>query len=123
MQNEADPLRRLTVTNCWAEANLMNTLKQWRAVAAERGLARIAELCDYLQADELMHVKTGTRWVRRLTDDEPETRDELAKWGRKAVARIEGFYADNGYVEQDVRFTFKAGGRELGASPSSVIGE
>jgi Protein of unknown function (DUF455) len=123
MQNEADPLRRLTVTNCWAEANLMNTLKQWRAVAAERGFARIAELCDYLQADELMHVKTGTRWVRRLTDDEPATRDELAKWGRKAVARIEGFYADNGYVEQDVRFTFKAGGRELGASPSTVIGE
>lgn len=123
MQNEEDPLRRLTVTNCWAEANLMNTLKQWRLKATERGYSRIAELCDYLQADELMHVKTGTRWVRRLTDSEPGTRDGLASWGRQAVARIEGFYADNGYSEPDVRFTFRGGSGDLGASPSDVIGE
>src|SRR5215216_3847144 len=30
MQNDPDPLKRITVTNSWAEANLMNTLKQWR---------------------------------------------------------------------------------------------
>lgn len=123
MQNEDDPLRRLTVTNCWAEANLMNTLKQWRLKATERGFSRLAELCDYLQADELMHVKTGTRWVRRLTDSDLDLREGLATWGRKAVARIEGFYADNGHVEQEVRFTFKGGSGEFGASPSSVVGE
>jgi hypothetical protein len=61
--------------------------------------------------------------VRRLTDAEPGARDGLANWGRKAVARIEGFYADNGNGEHDVRFTFRGGGGELGASPSSVIGE
>jgi hypothetical protein len=70
-----------------------------------------------------MHVKTGTSWVRRLTESEPAARDGLAKWGRKAVARIEGFYADNGYMEHDVRFTFRGGAGELGASPSDVIGE
>jgi hypothetical protein len=123
MQNETDPLRRLTVTNCWAEANLMNTLKQWKIKAAERGFSRIAELCDYLQADELMHVKTGTRWLRRLTDAEPERREELAAWGRKAVARIESFY-DDSHQEHDVRFTFKGGGGgELSATPSKVVGE
>jgi hypothetical protein len=79
-------------------------------------------LCDYLHADELMHVKTGTRWVRRLTETEPERRDELAEWGRKAVARIEGFYAEDGHAEPEVRFTFIGGG-DLGASPRSVIGE
>jgi hypothetical protein len=124
MQNESDPLRRITVTNCWAEANLMNTLKQWRIKATERGYTRIAELCDYLQADELMHVKIGTKWVRRLTDGEAERRDDLAAWGRGAVARIEGFYAEEDYVEQDVHFTFKGGtGGELVASHSNVIGE
>jgi hypothetical protein len=124
MQNESDPLRRITVTNCWAEANLMNTLKQWRTKATERGYARIAELCDYLQADELMHVKLATKWVRRLTDGEPRRRDELADWGRTAVARIEGFYADDGYTEHDVHFTFRGGGGgELVASRSDVIGE
>jgi hypothetical protein len=124
MQNESDPLRRITVTNCWAEANLMNTLKQWRIKATERGYARIAELCDYLQADELMHVKLATKWVRRLTDSEPRRRDELADWGRTAVARIEAFYADDGYTEHDVHFTFRGGGGgELVATRSDVIGE
>jgi hypothetical protein len=123
MQNEEDPLRRITVTNCWAEANLMNTLKQWRIKADERGFTRIAELCDYLQADELMHVKLATRWIRKLTDDHPEKREELATWGRTAVAVIEGFY-DDSYVEHDVRFTFKGGGGgDLVASHSNVIGE
>jgi Protein of unknown function (DUF455) len=123
MQNESDPLRRITVTNCWAEANLMNTLKQWRVMAIERGFERIAELCDYLQADELMHVKTGTKWLRRLTDSQPERRDELAQWGRTAVARIEGFYDGDEAAERDVRFTFKGGSGELFASPSDVVGE
>jgi hypothetical protein len=125
MQNDPDPLRRIAVTNCWAEANLMNTLKQWRVHATERGFTRIAELCDYLQADELTHVRTGTRWVRKLTDANPERRDELVRWGNRAVARIEGFYADEGYEEHDVRFTFKSGGGggDLMATPSSVVGE
>jgi hypothetical protein len=92
-------------------------------------------LCDYLQADELMHVKTGTKWVRRLTDSEPERREDLAGWGRTAVARIERFYAEGAETEReagsagpeeqhDVRFTFRGGGGgDLAASPSNVIGE
>ena len=121
MQNESDPLRRITVTNCWAEANLMNTLKQWRLQAIERGYTRIAELCDYLQADELMHVKIGTKWVRRLTDGDATKREDLAG----AVSQIEGFYADeDDAVPQEVHFTFKGGGGgDLVASRSDVIGE
>jgi hypothetical protein len=127
MQNEDDPLKRIAVTNCWAEANLMNTLKEWRSKARERGFLRIAELADYLQADELMHVKMATRWVRRFIDDDPARRDELVRWGRKAVVRIERLY-DESYGrdgEPDVRFTFKGGGGtgELVASRSGVIGE
>ena len=104
----------------------MNTLKQWRLVAEERGYSRIAELCDYLQADELMHVKLATRWVRQLTDGDAEHRDELVRWGRKAVARIESLYAegDAAEAEPDVRFTFLGGSRERPvASASRVVGE
>ena len=125
MQNDDDPLKRLTVTNCWAEANLMNTLKQWRAKALERGHLRLAELADYLQADELMHVKMATKWVRRFVEDDPERRDELVRWGRKAVVRIERLY-DESYGsngEPEVHFTFKGGSMNLSASRSSVIGE
>jgi hypothetical protein len=122
MQNEKDPLRRLTVTNCWAERNLMRTLREWRREADVRGLHRIAELCDYLQADERMHVRLATDWIRRLAD--AERQEELVRWGREAVARIEGFYAADDYAgADDVRFTFmKDGGRE-DRRESIVIGE
>jgi hypothetical protein len=69
-----------------------------------------------------MHVKTGTRLVSRPTETRPDRRDELAEWGRRAVARIEGFYAEDGHAEAEVRFTFKGCG-DLGASPSSAIGK
>ena len=65
MQNEQDPLRRITVSNAWAEANLMQTLRIWREQAEQRGFSRIAELADYLQADELTHVKLATTWIRQ----------------------------------------------------------
>jgi hypothetical protein len=121
MQNEDDPLRRLAVTNCWAERNLMRTLMEWRREADKRGLSRIAELCDYLQADERMHVRLATDWIRRLAG--PEEQDDLIRWGRDAVARIEGFYAGDDYPgADDVRFTFMKDGRE-DTRESAVIGE
>jgi hypothetical protein len=105
MQNDDDPLRRLTVTNCWAERDLMRTLRRWRTEAEGLGLHRIAELCDYLQADERMHVRLATDWIRRLADAGEQ--EELVRWGREAVARIEGFYAGDAYAgADDVRFTF-----------------
>jgi hypothetical protein len=123
MQNEADPFRRITVTNCWAEKNLMQTLRQWREEATKRGYSRIADLADYLQADELTHVKLATEWIRKLVDE--GTRDELVQWGRDAVARIEGFYAGDDYEgADDVRFTFmKDGGAREESRRTVVIGE
>src|SRR3954453_15234639 len=122
MQNDDDPFRRLTVTNCWAERNLMRTLRQWRAEAEEAGLDRIADLCDYLQADERMHVRLATEWIRRLAD--PAEQEELVRWGRDAVARIEGFYAGDDYEGAgDVRFTFQKDGARSDRHGPVVIGE
>jgi Protein of unknown function (DUF455) len=125
MQNETDPLKRIAVTNSWAEANLMHTLRMWRVNAEKRGYTRIAELCDYLHADELTHVKLATRWVRMLTEDDVPHRDELVRWGNQAVARIEGFYNDN-YTPpaHGIHFTFlKPDDGEMAVTPSNVIGE
>ena len=126
MQNEEDPLKRIAVTNGWAEANLMHTLREWRTQAEKRGYSRIAELVDYLQADELTHVKLGSRWIRQLTADDPAHRDELVTWSRKAVDRVTGFF---GPPEGDeARFTFlKSGDDQEREEPvgavSRVIGE
>ena len=127
MQNESDPLRRLTVTNSWAERNLMATLREWREHAESRGYTRIAELCDYLQADELTHVRLATRWIRAFTDERPQYRDELVAWSRAAIDRLRGFYND-AYSTPDtseVKFSFLRGGEsedEL-AVASPIIGE
>jgi hypothetical protein len=112
MQNEDDPLRRIAVTNGWAEANLMHTLREWRTEAEKRGFTRIAELVDYLQADELTHVKLAARWVRRLTEGDPARREELAAWGRTAVDRVTGFFGPP--MGNEARFTFlKPGDDEI----------
>ena len=128
MQNDPDPLRRLTVTNAWAEANLMHTLREWRTEAEKRGLTRIAELADYLQADERTHVKLGTDWIGRLTADNPTRREELAAWGRTVVERMEEFWAGgNGHrprVDPDgVHFTFLKAKPARDASRSTITEE
>src|SRR5215204_5408509 len=127
MQNESDPLRRISVTNSWAERNLMQTLREWRENAEERGYTRIAELCDYLQADELTHVRLATDWIRKMTDDRPEYRNELVAWSRKAVDVVQGFYnsAYSASESSEPRFSFLRGGDhqdDIAGVPSNVIG-
>ena len=126
MQNEEDPLRRISVTNSWAESNLMSTLRQWKIQAEKRGYDRIAELADYLQADELTHVKLGTTWIRKFTEKRPEYREELLKWSGEAVRRIQGFYGEVYGSEEtaEPRFSFVQGGAEpVNSTPSRIIGE
>jgi len=129
MQNESDPLRRLTVTNSWGERNLIPTLREWREHAEARGETRIAELCDYLQADELMHVRLATRWIRELTDARPEYRDELVAWSRQAVERLREFYNQTtaSLDTTEPKFSFLRGSEaeeeEYAGPVSSIIGE
>jgi hypothetical protein len=93
----------------------MHTLRQWRTEAEKRGLTRIAELADYLQADELTHVKLATNWVRDLTANDVAHRDELVRWGRQSRQRIEGFWSDEiaaSTEDPEVHFTFLRGSNE-----------
>ncbi|HKG24616.1 MAG TPA: ferritin-like domain-containing protein, partial [Thermomicrobiales bacterium] len=128
MQNDPDPLKRLTVTNSWAEANLMHTLREWRTEAEKRGYTRIAELSDYLQADERTHVKLATDWIRELTKDNPSRREELVTWGRQAVQRMEAFWGNGNRKQTDpstVQFTFLRAGEPApaGFPREEMIGE
>ncbi len=122
MQNEQDPLKRITVTNSWAEATLMHTLRLWQTNAAERGYARIAELADYLQADELTHVTLATHWIRRLTAQDPEHRDELVRWGREAIDYITSFQGPPAGNEAHFTFLKSVDAASVGVA-TAVIGE
>jgi hypothetical protein len=56
-----------------------------------------------------MHVRLATEWIRRLADADQQ--EELVRWGREAVARIEGFYAGSDYEgAAGARFTFQGPG-------------
>ncbi len=129
MQNDPDPLRRLTVTNSWAEANLMHTLREWRTEAEKRGYARIAELADYLQADERTHVLLGTDWIGELTRDDPKHRQELVRWGTEVVENMNAFLSGKPIEEIDpaerpeVRFTFNKPPPARSAPGSALTGE
>ena len=86
-------------------------------------------LADYLQSDERTHVMLGTDWIRELTKDDPEHRDELVSWGEDAVAKMDAFWArESGKptARQDrehVQFTFlKAKKSKEEASQGAVVG-
>ncbi len=124
MQNDPDPLKRLAVTNSWAEANLMQTLREWRQEASKRGYTRIAELADYLQADERTHVMLGTEWIRELTKDDPAHRDELVSWGQRAIGRMNDFWAADGKPRADpsgVQFTFLKASSKKEPEPAATV--
>jgi hypothetical protein len=128
MQNEEDPLKRISVTNGWAEMNLMHTLREWRTHAVECGYTRLAELIDYLQADELTHVKLASRWIRKLTEDDPQQMEELLRWSRDAVHHVQSFYADDPYSvtrKEEARFSFMKGAdlEERPPLDPEIIGE
>ena len=105
----------------------MHTLRTWREKAAERGFTRLAELCDYLQADELTHVKLATNWIRRLTEDDRAHRDELVRWGHDVIVGMQRFWADNPEAEPDesqIYFSFLRANNEAPRGvPAGMIGE
>jgi rubrerythrin len=108
----------------------MHTLREWRLNAEQRGFERIAELCDYLQADELNHVKLASRWIRALTEADPKQLEELVKWSRSAVRQIEEFYSSayGGSSEdssrQEPHFAFLSGAvEEARFASGKIIGE
>ena len=129
MQNESDPLRRLTVTNSWGERNLIKVLREWSEHAQAGGFDRLVELCDYLQADELTHVRLATHWIRRMTDARPQYRAELVAWSRAAVDRLRVFYnqVNSPPDTSEPRFSFLRGSQaeeeEFAGATSNIVGE
>ena len=112
-QNQDDPLERLAVNNCWAEARLCNILHEWMRLATENGDHKLAELFDYILADEIVHVDIGTKWIRELTKDDPARLQRLKEWATQTAREIMTFQA-NAFggmrpvdpADQEIRLSF-----------------
>ena len=77
-----DPVLRLTGVNRALEGlaiDVFNTMKEFGEVAGDP----ILEFCeDWMLADEVTHVKMGSDWLRRLTEQDPERRERALEFQR-----------------------------------------
>jgi uncharacterized ferritin-like protein (DUF455 family) len=77
-----DPVLRLTGVNRALEGlaiDVFNTMKEFGDVAGDP----VLEFCeDWMLADEVTHVKMGSDWLRRLTENDPERRSRALEFQR-----------------------------------------
>ncbi len=74
-----DPVLRLTGVNRALEGlaiDVFNTMREFGDIAGDP----VLEFCeDWMLADEVTHVKMGSDWLRRLTANDPERREQRAR--------------------------------------------
>src|SRR5438477_11887972 len=77
-----DPVLRLTGVNRALEGlaiDVFNTMKEFGDIAGDP----VLELCeDWMLADEVTHVKMGSDWLRRLTENDPGRRERALEFQR-----------------------------------------
>jgi uncharacterized ferritin-like protein (DUF455 family) len=77
-----DPVMRLTGVNRALEGlaiDVFNTMKEFGNTVGDP----ILEFCeDWMLADEVTHVKMGSDWLRRLTENDPERRERALEFQR-----------------------------------------
>ena len=77
-----DPVLRLTGVNRALEGlaiDVFSTMKEFGDIAGDP----VLEFCeDWMLADEVTHVKMGSDWLRRLTENDPERREQALEFQR-----------------------------------------
>src|SRR5437763_11668520 len=78
----ADPVLRLTGVNRALEGlaiDVFNTMRDFGVATGDP----VLEFCeDWMLADEVTHVKMGSDWLRRLTEQDPERRERALEFQR-----------------------------------------
>ena len=77
-----DPVLRLTGVNRALEGlaiDVFNTMREFGTKAGDP----VLEFCeDWMLADEVTHVKMGSDWLRRLTENDPDRRERALEFQR-----------------------------------------
>jgi uncharacterized ferritin-like protein (DUF455 family) len=77
-----DPVLRLTGVNRALEGlaiDVFNTMKEFGEISGDP----ILEFCeDWMLADEVTHVKMGSDWLRKLTENDPDRRERALEFQR-----------------------------------------
>src|SRR3954452_1709846 len=95
-----DPVLRLTGVNRALKGlaiEKFNTMKEYGSLTADP----VLEFCeDWMLADEVTHVKMGSDWLRRLTDNDPERRQQALDFQR-TVDKLFSFGGFRGEEEEN----------------------
>jgi uncharacterized ferritin-like protein (DUF455 family) len=95
-----DPVLRLTGVNRALEGlaiDVFNTMRDFGAATTDP----VLYFCeDWMLADEVTHVKMGSDWLRRLTDTDPERRQQALEFQR-AVDKLFSFGGFRGEEEEN----------------------
>jgi uncharacterized ferritin-like protein (DUF455 family) len=95
-----DPVLRLTGVNRALEGlaiDVFNTMRDYGAATTDP----VLYFCeDWMLADEVTHVKMGSDWLRRLTDTDPERRQQALDFQR-AVDKLFSFGGFRGEEEEN----------------------
>ena len=95
-----DPVLRLTGVNRALEGlaiDVFNTMRDFGSAIADP----VLYFCeDWMLADEVTHVKMGSDWLRRLTDNDPERRQQALDFQR-AVDKLFSFGGFRGEEEEN----------------------
>ena len=96
----ADPVLRLTGVNRALEGlaiDVFNTMRDFGDAISDP----VLYFCeDWMLADEVTHVKMGSDWLRRLTDNDPERRQQALDFQR-AVDKLFSFGGFRGESEEN----------------------
>ncbi len=77
-----DPVMRLAGVNRALEGLAIDVFSSMREFGDESG-DPVLEFCeDWMLADEVTHVKMGSDWLRRLTEEDPERRERALEFQR-----------------------------------------
>lgn len=91
---------RLAVQNRTFEAGLIDLLGALRTTWRDAGDVRTADLLDGILADEIVHVRFGNQWIRRLTETNPAVLLQVAKAVQILGAAIRGLAPQEGEVNR-----------------------
>lgn len=77
-----DPLFRLAGVNRALEGLAIDVFTQMREFAEVMGDPVLEHCEDFMLADEVTHVKMGSRWLREVTENDPERRARALEFQR-----------------------------------------
>jgi uncharacterized ferritin-like protein (DUF455 family) len=77
-----DPVLRLTGVNRALEGLAIDVFNTMRTFGEESGDPVLTFCEDWMLADEVTHVKMGSDWLRRLTENDPDRRKQALEFQR-----------------------------------------